>query len=107
MTNQDQRLEALENRPQFSPAADQSATSTLCNSTAAHQDAAGSGGSDYGNDQIQATRDLNLQRSIQREAALTKFRLKRKERCFEKKVMLILNRLLLSNSVSKLKDKLT
>lgn len=86
MTNQDQRLEALENRPHFSPAADQSATSTLCNSTATHQDAVGLGGSDNGNDQIQATCDLNLQRSIQREAALTKFRLKRKERCYEKKV---------------------
>ncbi|KAJ8446271.1 hypothetical protein Cgig2_016042 [Carnegiea gigantea] len=86
MTNKDQRLEALENRPHFSPAADQHATSTVCNSTATHQDAVGLGGSDNGNDQIQATCDLNLQRSIQREAALTKFRLKRKERCYEKKV---------------------
>lgn len=83
---EDQRLESLENRVHFSPTADQSATSTLCNSNAAHQEAVGSGGCDNGNDQIQTPRDLNLQRFMQREAALNKFRLKRKERCYEKKV---------------------
>ncbi|XP_074281572.1 two-component response regulator-like APRR5 [Silene latifolia] len=45
-----------------------------------------SNGREGGNDGSLVSHDLSLQRSFQREAALNKFRLKRKERCFEKKV---------------------
>lgn len=93
-----QQLESSEDRTHFSLPADQSASSNICNGTAARhlngfmygaagrsstnvqQDAVVPGGSDSGNEL------LSCQRSIQREAALTKFRLKRKERCFDKKV---------------------
>ncbi|XP_057527147.1 two-component response regulator-like APRR5 isoform X1 [Amaranthus tricolor] len=70
---QDHNLESLEERNHFSCAADQSASSSLHNDTA-------------GNDPSQVTHELNRQRSLQREAALNKFRLKRKERCYDKKV---------------------
>ncbi|KAL2921645.1 Two-component response regulator-like APRR5 [Bienertia sinuspersici] len=82
---QDQKLESLEERAHFSSAADQSASSSLHNDTAGAGHLNG-GGSDGGNDQTHVTRELNRQRSLQREAALNKFRLKRKERCYEKKV---------------------
>lgn len=93
-----QLLESSEDHTHFSLPADQSASSNMCNGTAARhlngfrcgatgrsstnvqQDAVVPGGSDSGNE------PLSCQRSIQREAALTKFRLKRKERCFDKKV---------------------
>jgi len=94
-----QQLESSEDRTRFSLPADQSASSNMCNGTPAkhltgfrcgaagrsnssvQQDAVVPGGSDSGNE------PLSRQRSIQREAALTKFRLKRKERCFDKKVL--------------------
>lgn len=82
---QDQKMESLEERGHFSSAADQSASSSLHNDTAGAGHLNGSG-SDGGNDQSHVTRELNHQRSLQREAALNKFRLKRKERCYEKKV---------------------
>lgn len=86
MSMQDQnKLEVLEERAHFSSAADQSASSSLHNDTAGAGHLNG-GSSEGANDQSQVTRELNRQRSLQREAALNKFRLKRKERCYEKKV---------------------
>lgn len=106
INKQDLESEPLEDRAQFSLATDQSASSTLCNGTVGHlsgygfgygtivgsslnvqQDAVVPGGPDSGSEQGgQTTHELSRQRSLLREAALNKFRLKRKERCFEKKV---------------------
>ncbi|XP_057951285.1 two-component response regulator-like APRR9 [Malania oleifera] len=116
--NQEHKLESLDDRGHFSPATDQSGSSSLCNGTASHLNSIGCGsicgsngtvnpvsvgttshlnsigcgsicgsnGAEGGNEEGLFARDGNLHRSIQREAALTKFRLKRKDRCFEKKV---------------------
>ncbi|XP_019195113.1 PREDICTED: two-component response regulator-like APRR5 [Ipomoea nil] len=83
-------------RGHFSSATDQSANSSLCNGVVnCHYNGGGSNGripvtmikstAEYRNDEASAVQDANSQRS-QREAALNKFRLKRKDRCYEKKV---------------------
>ncbi|XVF33079.1 hypothetical protein REPUB_Repub17cG0137300 [Reevesia pubescens] len=95
-----------------SPIADQSACSSLCNDVANKEKSSTHGGvSSRSNASASATfapavdkgtttesfndsnffvhdglKGLDTHRSSQREAALTKFRLKRKDRCFEKKV---------------------
>ncbi|XP_057507156.1 two-component response regulator-like APRR5 [Actinidia eriantha] len=94
-----QNLESSDDRKHFSSATDQSTSSSFCNGTASHLNSIGCGSN--GNvDQAPVVRaavdsvkeedvsihDRNSHRSIQREAALNKFRLKRKDRCFEKKV---------------------
>ncbi|KAL9240594.1 hypothetical protein vseg_014794 [Gypsophila vaccaria] len=77
---QEQKQECLEDQSRFC-ATDQCASSSLCDDTARRVNSF-----EAGNEQPHASHDLNRQRSLQREAALNKFRLKRKERCFEKKV---------------------
>ncbi|KAG4950844.1 hypothetical protein JHK85_044711 [Glycine max] len=91
-----------------SPAADQSAGNNLCHDAANHVNSSAYGSMDSGNDghatsaivskntsdgfsdsgchNYDGFRVTDSHRSSQREAALVKFRLKRKERCFEKKV---------------------
>ncbi|XVF22277.1 hypothetical protein REPUB_Repub12eG0159500 [Reevesia pubescens] len=95
-----------------SPIADQSACSSLCNGVANHEKSSMHGGVSSRSDaSASATfaaavdkgttteifndsnffihdglKGMDTHRSSQREAALTKFRLKRKDRCFEKKV---------------------
>ncbi|KAA3475930.1 two-component response regulator-like APRR5 isoform X1 [Gossypium australe] len=109
LTNQplqklDQKMNSTEDRGHISPTTEQSATSSFCNgflsqlngiaygSTAAsnnsnfEQVAVVRASADSKNDDVFPSPTGNSHRSIQREAALTKFRLKRKDRCFEKKV---------------------
>ncbi|XP_028205288.1 two-component response regulator-like PRR95 isoform X3 [Glycine soja] len=91
-----------------SPAADQSAGNNLCHDAANHVNSSAYGSMDSGNDghatsaivskntsdgfsdsgchNYDGFRVTDSHHSSQREAALVKFRLKRKERCFEKKV---------------------
>ncbi|KAI4338047.1 hypothetical protein L6164_016401 [Bauhinia variegata] len=98
---QDHKLEHVEDRGHISSATDQSACSSFCNGNASHLNSFGYGsncGSNSNFDQVVGVRaesegkNENLtnngssHRSVQREAALNKFRLKRKERCYEKKV---------------------
>ncbi|KAK7350939.1 hypothetical protein VNO77_10007 [Canavalia gladiata] len=98
---QEHKSEHAEDRGHISPATDQSMSSSVCNGNANHLNSIGYGsncGSNSNIDQVTTVRaasdgkneDLtnigNSHRSIQREAALNKFRLKRKERCYEKKV---------------------
>ncbi|XP_021293660.1 two-component response regulator-like APRR5 isoform X2 [Herrania umbratica] len=99
----DQKLDSIEDRGHISPTTDQSANSSFCNGSLSQLNsiAYGSTGASNGNvDQVAVIRAPpesknddsflspggNSRRSIQREAALTKFRLKRKDRCYEKKV---------------------
>lgn len=101
---------------QDSPTADQSAGNNLCHDAANHVNSSAYGSMDSGNDtsaiisknnpegfsdngchNYDGFRVTDSHRSSQREAALTKFRLKRKERCFEKKVLYSVN-LVKSNS---------
>lgn len=98
----DHKLDSLEDRGHISPATDQSASSSFCNGAVSRLNSMGYGsacGSNSNVDQVTAGRAAadskneeglfpsngNL-RSIQREAALNKFRLKRKDRCYDKKV---------------------
>ncbi|RDX94314.1 Two-component response regulator-like PRR95 [Mucuna pruriens] len=98
---QEHKSEHAEDRGHISPTTDQSVSSSFCNGNASHLNSIGYGsncGSCSNVDQVTTVRatsegkneDLtnngNTHRSIQREAALNKFRLKRKERCYEKKV---------------------
>lgn len=80
---------------------DRSANSSFCNGNLTHLHNLGDGSngridtvqymsSECENEEALRIREGNSLRSVQREAALTKFRLKRKERCFEKKVTLVL-----------------
>ncbi|CAJ1950551.1 unnamed protein product [Sphenostylis stenocarpa] len=91
-----------------SPAADHSAGNSICHDAANHINNSAYGSMDSGNDgnatsaigsknnpegfsdnvyhNYDGFRAIDSHRSSQREAALNKFRLKRKERCFEKKV---------------------
>ncbi|XP_017442379.1 two-component response regulator-like APRR3 isoform X2 [Vigna angularis] len=91
-----------------SPAADQSAGNSLCHDASYHVNSSAYGSMDSGNDghatsaivsknnpevfsdsvchNYDGSRGTESHHTSQREAALTKFRLKRKERCFEKKV---------------------
>ncbi|PON83671.1 Two-component response regulator [Trema orientale] len=101
--NQGHKSDFLEDHGHISPTTDQSASSSLCNGNASHLNSVGYGsacGSNSNVDQVALVRTAsgskndesyftnngNSHRSIQREAALTKFRMKRKDRCFEKKV---------------------
>lgn len=92
---QEQNLDSLEDRGLISPATDQSATSHL--NSIGYGSACGSNSnvdqvsivrtaSDSKNEESFLAHNANSHRSIQREAALTKFRMKRKDRCYEKKV---------------------
>lgn len=88
----------VEDLGHVSSATDQSANSSFCNGTVNHlhslccgsnekiDPAAFRSTAECGSEEAFRVQDGNSIRSIQREAALTKFRLKRKERCFEKKV---------------------
>ena len=88
----------MEDRGHVSSATDQSANSSFCNGTVNHLHSLCCGSNEKidtvplrsaaecGSEEAFRVQDGNSIRSIQREAALTKFRLKRKERCFEKKV---------------------
>ncbi|KAK9724911.1 hypothetical protein RND81_05G107800 [Saponaria officinalis] len=77
---QEQKRESLEDQARFF-VPDQCASSSVCDDTARRLN-----GTETGNEQTHGAHDLKRQRSLQREAALNKFRLKRKERCYEKKV---------------------
>lgn len=95
------KLEAMEDRGHLSSATDQSANSSFCNGRVNHLHSLGCGNNEKknavpfrstaecGNAEAFRVQDGSSLRSVQREAALTKFRLKRKERCFEKKVRVI------------------
>lgn len=95
------KLEDLEDRGHISPGYDQSANSSFCNGNISHHQSTGSGSNGKidaisvikapsecgsGNEESFHLHEGASHRSVQREAALTKFRLKRKDRCFEKKV---------------------
>ncbi|PQP95151.1 two-component response regulator-like APRR5 isoform X2 [Prunus yedoensis var. nudiflora] len=99
--NQDQRFD--EDRGHISSTTDQSASSGFCNGTAGHLNTMGYGSACGSNSNVDQgaifrtaaesknedtffTHSGNSHRSIQREAALNKFRLKRKDRCYDKKV---------------------
>lgn len=98
---QRQKLESSGDRRYFSSATDQSASSSFCNgTTASHLNGIGCGSNGNvdqvpvvgaaagsGNGEGVPTHGTNCHRSFQREAALNKFRLKRKDRCFDKKVL--------------------
>ncbi|KAL1820048.1 hypothetical protein ACET3Z_014917 [Daucus carota] len=87
-----------EDQGHFSSATDQSGSSSFCNSTLKRFNSINSGnignansvpnmnfGPESGNEAT-LTQEGSVHRSMQREVALAKFRLKRKDRCFEKKV---------------------
>ncbi|CAL5364630.1 unnamed protein product [Camellia sinensis] len=93
------KLESSEDLRHFSSATDQSASSSFCNGTASHLNSIGcvsngnvdqlavvQTGVESVNEEGLPINDRNCHRSVLREAALTKFRLKRKDRCYEKKV---------------------
>lgn len=103
MHRQEYKLDSLEDGGHISPTTDQSATSSFCNGNASNLKSMGYGsacGSNSNVDQVSINRTAsegkneesfltqngNSNRFTQREAALTKFRLKRKDRCYEKKV---------------------
>jgi pseudo-response regulator 5 len=104
INKQEHKLDSLEDRGHISPATDQSASSSFCNGGVSRHNSIGYGstcGSNSNADNIAfvgaASESKNEEglftpttgtshRSIQREMALNKFRLKRKERCYEKKV---------------------
>lgn len=89
------KLDISEERGHFSSATDQSGSNSFCNNTLNRFNSINNGnvnsvpnmkfGSMPGNETTLVQDGTSL-RSIQREAALTKFRMKRKDRCFEKKV---------------------
>lgn len=107
--HQQNNMEPVEELRHGSPAAAQSTSSSLCNGVTNHNNSSAYGsfcGRNDGNATSVAAekattleslndgdlfihdglRGMNSHHSIQREAALTKFRLKRKDRCYEKKV---------------------
>ncbi|KAE7999284.1 hypothetical protein FH972_003732 [Carpinus fangiana] len=94
-------LEHVEEIKDGFPAAGQNTTSSLCYGAVDHTDAYGSSSTrrdetatatapeswnESGLSVHDVSRGMDSLRATQREAALTKFRLKRKDRCFEKKV---------------------
>ncbi|KAL6972171.1 hypothetical protein U1Q18_042544 [Sarracenia purpurea var. burkii] len=90
---QKNNLESSEDHQRhLSSATDQCASSSFCNGSASHfngnvdQAPVVRAAAESGNKEDVHIQDRNSHRSIQREAALTKFRLKRKDRCYEKKV---------------------
>lgn len=92
---QGKKLESLEDQGHVSSANDQSASSSFCNPTLSRLNSVGSGSNvnvnlvraagESGNESS-LVQDGTSHRSMQREAALLKFRMKRKDRCYEKKV---------------------
>ncbi|KAK6155506.1 hypothetical protein DH2020_009754 [Rehmannia glutinosa] len=72
-----EKSENVEDQGRISPGNDQSGNSSFCN---------GNAPSECGNEESFHVHEGASERSMRREAALTKFRLKRKDRCFEKKV---------------------
>lgn len=108
----DHKLEHVEDRGHNSPATDQSGSGSFGNNgNLSRMNSFGYGsncGSNSNVDQAvivrttsevknyeDLTNNVNSHRSIQREAALNKFRMKRKERCFEKKVLYYYHHLML------------
>ncbi|KAJ9171583.1 hypothetical protein P3X46_014933 [Hevea brasiliensis] len=109
-THQQNNMEPVEELRHGSPAAGQSTSSSMCNSIADHNNSSAYGSlcsrNDgnailvVGSEKARVPESLNdgglflhdrfrgmdSHRASQREAALTKFRLKRKDRCYEKKV---------------------
>ncbi|XP_010251440.1 PREDICTED: two-component response regulator-like PRR95 [Nelumbo nucifera] len=105
---EEHNMESAEHPGDVSPATGNSASSSLCNGAVSHLNSSGCGSicnGSNGNVTPAAAgrtttesetdecifihdgiRGINSHRSTEREAALTKFRLKRKERCYEKKV---------------------
>ena len=96
-------LEPVEEHRHGSSAAGQTTTSSLCNGAVDHINGVAYGNSSTRRDENatapeslsegghfihDGSRGLDSSRSSQREAALTKFRLKRKDRCYEKKVLI-------------------
>lgn len=103
--NSGQKLESAENQGHISPTTDHSANSSLCGGNTTHVrsmgypstcgsnsnvDRVGLAGvtSESKNEEALFSQGGDSHRSSQREAALTKFRLKRKDRCYEKKVVI-------------------
>lgn len=101
---QGSKMEDLEDQGLISPGTNQSANSSFCNGNVSHHQSQGSGcngtinavsvvkvpsecGS--GHEDSFLLHEGASHRAMQREAALTKFRLKRKDRCFEKKVYIL------------------
>lgn len=82
---QGQTLENFESAGHVSPSNDQSGNSSFCNGNI-NSISVVKAVSECGNEESLNVQEGSAHRSMQREAALTKFRLKRKERCFEKKV---------------------
>lgn len=97
------KLESSEGQGCFSPTTDQNSSSSFGNGGASHLNSFGCGSicASNGNANVAVVlqaaaegkteegvfcHEGHSQRSVQREAALTKFRLKRKDRCYEKKV---------------------
>ncbi|KAL8049347.1 hypothetical protein ABFS82_06G015200 [Erythranthe guttata] len=94
------KLENISDREQVSPGNDQSGNSSYCNNnTSYHQNSVSEGNgneisrsvikstpSEFCNEESYHGHDGASHRAMLREAALTKFRMKRKDRCFEKKV---------------------
>lgn len=105
--NPGHRLESAENQGHISPTTDHSANSSLCGGgnathirTVGYASTCGSNSnvdrvgisrvtSESKNEEALFSQGVDFHRSSQREAALTKFRLKRKDRCYEKKVLVI------------------
>ncbi|KAI3417844.1 uncharacterized protein J3R85_014105 [Psidium guajava] len=100
---QEFKIDSLEDRGHISSGTDRSATSSFCNGTLTRLSSLDCGsisGSNGNMNQASATRhagesiggdslvsqDGSSRQATQREAALAKFRLKRKDRCYEKKV---------------------
>ncbi|KAK6155483.1 hypothetical protein DH2020_009731 [Rehmannia glutinosa] len=96
---QGEKSENVEDQGRISPGNDQSGNSSFCNGNKSDYQNGGSGSyeniytvsvikapSECGNDESFHVHEGASERSMRREAALTKFRLKRKDRCFEKKV---------------------
>lgn len=94
-----QKLEILENQSHASSANEQTGNSSFYNSHTSHHYSVGPSSNgkihsislpmpipECGNEDGLRVQEGTNHRSIQREVALTKFRMKRKERCFEKKV---------------------
>lgn len=123
MHRQEQNFDSLEDGGLISPATDQSATSSFCNGTASHLNSIGYGSacgsnsnvdqvsiirtaSDSKNEESFLTHNGNSHRSFRREAALTKFRMKRKDRCYEKKVFHLHSSICFTNTlIQSLKNK--
>lgn len=88
---QEHKSEHAEERGFSYPTNDQSTSSSFCNGNASHLNSIGYGSNCGSSSNVEGknedfTNSGYSHRSIRREAALNKFRLKRKERCFEKKV---------------------